>query len=187
MTDDRRASLRSDHTTREQKKHEREGVEYHFVSKHSFVKDILNHKFLDYGEYKGNYYGMSLDSVRRAVAESKVCLLDVKPHVIAALYTSEFKPYVVFVKPPSIERLRLSRRKAKVLSSQNEQTPSKIFTEEDFQDMITSSQAMENKYGYLFEKLIINDDLATAFTELRDELTKIETEIHWIPNTWAHV
>ncbi|KAK2901235.1 hypothetical protein Q8A67_009350 [Cirrhinus molitorella] len=147
----------------------------------------LKKQFLEYGEYKGNYYGVSLDSVHRAVAESKVCLLDVKPNAIATLYTSEFKPYVVFVKPPSIERLRLSRRKAKVLSSQNEQTPTKIFTEEDFQDMITSAQAMENKYGHLFEKVIINDDLAMAFTELRNELTKIETETHWIPNTWAHV
>ncbi|KAL1279971.1 hypothetical protein QQF64_014571 [Cirrhinus molitorella] len=187
LSDPESFSITVPYTTRERKRHEREGVEYHFVSKHTFEKDILNHKFLEYGEYKGNYYGVSLDSVHRAVAESKVCLLDVKPNAIAALYTSEFKPYVVFVKPPSIERLRLSRRKAKVLSSQNEQTPTKIFTEEDFQDMITSAQAMENKYGHLFEKVIINDDLAMAFTELRNELTKIETETHWIPNTWAHV
>ncbi|XP_058649748.1 MAGUK p55 subfamily member 7 [Onychostoma macrolepis] len=187
LSDPEHFSVSVPYTTRERKKHEREGVEYHFVSKHTFEKDILDHKFLEFGEYKGNYYGMSLDSVRRVVAESKVCLLDVKPHAITALYTSEFKPYVVFVKPPSIESLRLSRRKAKVLSSQNEQTPTKLFTEEDFQDMITSAQAMENKYGHLFEKVIINDDLAMAFTELRNELTKIETDTHWIPNTWAHV
>uniref|UniRef100_A0A672RZG4 Membrane protein, palmitoylated 7b (MAGUK p55 subfamily member 7) n=1 Tax=Sinocyclocheilus grahami TaxID=75366 RepID=A0A672RZG4_SINGR len=174
-------------TTREQKRHEREGVEYYFVSKHTFEKYIFNHKFLENGEYKGNYYGMSLDSVCRVIAESKVCLLYVKPHVSKTLYTSEFKPYVVFVKPPSIEHLKLSRRNAKVLSSQNEQAPTKIFTEEDFQDMITSAQAMENKYSHLFENVIINDDLAMAFTELRVELAKIETETHWIPNTWAHV
>jgi len=53
--------------------------------------------------------------------------------------------------------------------------------------MISSAQAMENKYVHLFEKVIINDDLAMAFTELRDELTKIETETRWIPKTWAHV
>ncbi|XP_073705546.1 MAGUK p55 subfamily member 7 [Garra rufa] len=187
LSDPEHFSVTVPYTTRERKRREREGVEYHFVDKHTFEKDILNHKFLEYAEYKGNYYGMSLDSVRRAVAESKVCLLDVKPNAIAALYTSEFKPYVVFVKPPSIERLRLSRRKAKVLSSQNEHTSTKVFTEEDFHDMITSAQAMEDKYGHLFEKVIINDDLAMAFTELRDELTKIETETHWIPNTWAHV
>ncbi|ROK87093.1 MAGUK p55 subfamily member 7 [Anabarilius grahami] len=187
LSDPEHFSVTVPYTTRERKKQEREGVEYHFVSKHTFEKDILNHKFLEHGEHKGNYYGMSLDSVRRVMAESKVCLLDVEPHTIAALYSSEFKPYVVFVKPPSIELLRLSRRKAKVLASQNEQTATKFFTEEDFQDMITTAQAMEYKYGHLFEKVVINDDLAMAFTELRDELTKIETETHWIPNTWAHV
>ncbi|XP_067309489.1 MAGUK p55 subfamily member 7 [Pseudorasbora parva] len=187
LSDPEHFSVTVPYTTRERKKQEKEGVEYHFVSKHTFEKDILNQKFLEYGEHKGNYYGMSLDSVRRVIAESKVCLLDVEPHTIATLYSSEFKPYVVFVKPPSIECLRLSRRKAKVLASQNEQTATNIFTEEDFQDMITSAQAMENKYGHLFEKVIINDDLAMAFTELRDELTKIETESHWIPNTWANV
>lgn len=43
-------------------------------------------RFLEYGEHKGNYYGMSLDSVRRVMAESKVCLLDVEPHVSKRLF-----------------------------------------------------------------------------------------------------
>ncbi len=49
-----------------------------------FIFHVLSNvssRFLEFGEYKGNYYGMSLDSVCRVVAESKVCLLDVKPHV----------------------------------------------------------------------------------------------------------
>ncbi|XP_073778699.1 MAGUK p55 subfamily member 7 [Danio rerio] len=175
------------YTTRERRKQEKDGVEYHFVSKHTFEKDILDHKFLEYGEHNGNYYGTSLDSVRRVLTESKVCLLDVKPHSITALYTSEFKPYVVFVKPPSIEQLRQSRRKAKVLTSQNEQISTRIFTEEDFQNMISSAQSMEHNYGHLFEKVIINEDLAAAFTELRAALAKTETETRWIPNAWAHV
>ncbi len=47
-------------------------------------------RFLEYGEYKGNYYGMSLDSVCRVVAESKVCLLDVKPHVSKRSFMNSF-------------------------------------------------------------------------------------------------
>ncbi|XP_051983840.1 MAGUK p55 subfamily member 7-like [Xyrauchen texanus] len=187
LSDPEHFSVTVPYTTRERKKQERDGVEYHFVSKHTFEKDILNHKFLEYGEHKGNYYGTSVDSVRKVLAESKVCLLDVEPHAISVLYTTEFKPYVVFVKPPSIEHLRLSRRKAKVLSCPDEQTLTKTFTEEDFDHIIAIAQDMENKYGHLFEKVIINDDLAIAFTELRDELKKIERESHWIPSTWTHV
>lgn len=38
-------------------------------------------RFVEYGEYKGNYYGTSLDSVRSILSKNKVCLLDVQPHV----------------------------------------------------------------------------------------------------------
>lgn len=38
-------------------------------------------RFIEYGGHGGNYYGTSLDSVREVLAERKVCLLDVEPHV----------------------------------------------------------------------------------------------------------
>ncbi|MCI4390981.1 hypothetical protein PGIGA_G00129090 [Pangasianodon gigas] len=173
------------HTTRERRRHEREGVDYQFVSKHAFEKDILDQKFIEYGRHGGNYYGTSLDSVRKVLAESKVCLLDVEPHAVKLLYTTEFKPYVTFVKPPAIEQLRLSRRKVKILASCDEPMPTRTFMEADFEDMINNAQDMEDKYGYLFEKIIINDDLAMAFTEIRAELKKLEKESNWIPKIWA--
>lgn len=51
--------------------------------------------------------------------------------------------------------------------------------------MINTAQDMDDKYGYLFEKIIINDDLATAFMEMRAELKKLEKEINWIPKIWV--
>ncbi|XP_066513926.1 MAGUK p55 subfamily member 7-like [Hoplias malabaricus] len=185
LSDPEHFSVPVPYTSREHRRLEREGVEYYFVSRRNFERDILNCKFLEYGEHEGNYYGTSVDSVRRVLAESKVCLLDVEPHVIKTLYTAEFKPYVVFVKPPAIEQLRLSRRRAKVLSSHREPTPLRMFSDADFEDMINTAQAMENKYGCLFEKIIINDDLALAFTEIRAELARLEKETNWIPKTWA--
>lgn len=38
-------------------------------------------RFIEHGEYKGNYYGTSFDSVRSVLSKNKVCLLDVQPHV----------------------------------------------------------------------------------------------------------
>lgn len=51
--------------------------------------------------------------------------------------------------------------------------------------MINTAQDVEDKYSYLFEKIIINDDLAMAFTEIRAELKKLEKESNWIPKIWA--
>ncbi|CAD7680166.1 unnamed protein product [Nyctereutes procyonoides] len=174
------------HTTRAKRSQESDGVEYIFISKHLFETDVQNNKFIEYGEYKNNYYGTSIDSVRSVLAKNKVCLLDVQPHTVKHLRTLEFKPYVIFIKPPSIERLRETRKNAKIISGRDDQGAAKPFTEEDFQDMIKSAQIMENQYGHLFDKIIVNDDLTVAFNELKTTFDKLETEAHWVPVSWLH-
>ncbi|XP_045714014.1 MAGUK p55 subfamily member 7 isoform X3 [Phyllostomus hastatus] len=173
-------------TTRARRSQEIDGVEYIFISKHLFETDVQNNKFIEYGEYKNNYYGTSIDSVRSVLAKNKVCLLDVQPHTVKHLRTLEFKPYVIFIKPPSIERLRETRKNAKIISSRDDQGAAKPFTEEDFQEMIKSAQIMESQYGHLFDKIIVNDDLTMAFKELKTTFDKLETETHWVPVSWLH-
>ncbi|VFV26096.1 MAGUK p55 subfamily member 7 isoform X3 [Panthera pardus] len=173
-------------TTRARRSQESDGVEYIFISKHLFETDVQNNKFIEYGEYKNNYYGTSIDSVRSVLAKNKVCLLDVQPHTVKHLRTLEFKPYVIFIKPPSIERLRETRKNAKIISSRDDQGAAKPFTEDDFQEMIKSAQIMESQYGHLFDKIIVNDDLTVAFNELKTTFDKLETETHWVPVSWLH-
>ncbi|XP_016300827.1 MAGUK p55 subfamily member 7 isoform X3 [Sinocyclocheilus anshuiensis] len=186
ISDPQHFSVTIPHTSRSKRHQESDGVEYHFISKHLFEADIQNNKFIEHGEYKGNYYGTSLDSVRSVLSKNKVCLLDVQPHTLKHLRTAEFKPYVVFVKPPSIERLRETRKSAKVISGKDDKNSSNPFSEEDFQEMISTAHMMENQYGHLFEKVIVNDDLTIAFNELKQALRKVETEAHWVPVSWTH-
>uniref|UniRef100_A0ACB8FWC6 MAGUK p55 sub member 7 n=1 Tax=Sphaerodactylus townsendi TaxID=933632 RepID=A0ACB8FWC6_9SAUR len=174
------------HTTRARRSQESDGVEYTFISKHLFETDVQNNKFIEYGEYKNNYYGTSVDSVRSVLAKNKVCLLDIQPHTVKHLRTSEFKPYVIFIKPPSIERLRETRKNAKIISSKDEKGAAKPFSEEDFQEMIKSGQIMEVQYGHLFDKVIVNDDLTTAYNELKTTFDKLEREAFWVPVSWVH-
>ncbi|XP_041817655.1 MAGUK p55 subfamily member 7 [Chelmon rostratus] len=186
IADPQHFSVTIPHTSRAKRNQESDGVEYHFISKHLFETDIHNNKFIEYGEYKGNYYGTSLDSVRSVLSKNKVCLLDVQPHTIKHLRTAEFKPFVVFVKPPTIERLRETRQNAKIISGKDDKGSAKPFTEEDFQEMVRTAQMMETQYGHLFEKVIVNDDLSAAFSELRLALKKVEMETHWVPVSWTH-
>ncbi|XP_027860985.1 MAGUK p55 subfamily member 7 isoform X2 [Xiphophorus couchianus] len=174
------------HTSRPKKNQECDGVEYHFISKHLFEADIHNNKFVEYGEYKGNYYGTSLDTLRGVLAKKKVCLLDVQPHAIKLLRTAEFKPFIVFVKPPAMERLNETRKNTKIISSKDDKGSARPFTEEDFQEMLNTAEVMESQYGHLFEKVIVNDDLTTAFSELQSALKRVETETHFVPVSWTH-
>ena len=52
--------------------------------------------------------------------------------------------------------------------------------------MIKSAQIMESQYGHLFDKTIVNDDLAVAFNELKITFDKLETDTHWVPVSWLH-
>ncbi|XP_061324175.1 MAGUK p55 subfamily member 7 isoform X1 [Pezoporus flaviventris] len=174
------------HTTRPRRSQESDGVEYTFISKHLFETDVQNNKFIEYGEYKNNYYGTSLDSVRSVLAKNKVCLLDVQPHTVKHLRTYEFKPFVIFIKPPSLDRLRETRKNAKIISSKDDKGTAKPFTEEDFHEMIKSAHVMESQYGHLFDKVIVNDDLATAYSELKTTFDRLETETFWVPVSWLH-
>uniref|UniRef100_A0A3Q2Z463 MAGUK p55 scaffold protein 7a n=1 Tax=Hippocampus comes TaxID=109280 RepID=A0A3Q2Z463_HIPCM len=186
ISDPQHFSVTIPHTSRPKKNLENDGVEYHFISKHLFETDIQNNKFIEFGEYKGNYYGTSLDSIRSVLSKNKVCLLDVQPHTLKHLRTAEFKPFVVFVKPPTIERLRLTRMNAKVISGKDDKGSAKTFTEDDFQEMLATAQTMENQYGHLFEKVIVNDNLSEAFGELRAALKKVELDTQWVPVSWTH-
>lgn len=57
--------------------------------------------------------------------------------------------------------------------------------EEDFQDMIDLAETMERQCGHLFDKVIVNGDIAVAFRELKADLEKVEqAEVQWIPAEW---
>lgn len=186
ISDPQHFSITIPHTSRAKRNQESDGVEYHFISKHLFETDIQNNKFIEYGEYKGNYYGTSLDSIRSVIAKNKVCLLDVQPHCLKHLCTTEFKPHVVFVKPPSIQRLRDTRKNPKSISGKGDKDTPKPLTDEVFEEMINAAQLMENQYGHLFDLVLVNDDLPSASRELKQALRKLETETHWVPVSWTH-
>lgn len=58
--------------------------------------------------------------------------------------------------------------------------------DEDFEEMLRTSQAMESQYSHLFDKVIVNGDLSAAFAELRLALRKVEVEPQWVPISWTH-
>ncbi|XP_057713893.1 MAGUK p55 subfamily member 7-like isoform X2 [Corythoichthys intestinalis] len=173
------------YTTREKRSQETDGIDYHFVSVQKFEEDILNRRFIDYGTYRGHYYGTSLDSVHHVLSEGKVCLLDVHPCKLKRVYTLEFKPFVVFVKPPRIEELRLTRRRAKFICDEEDTNQVRMFSEEDFEDMIYSAETMEEQHGHMFDEVIVNGDIAMAFRELKANLQQLEeAQVRWIPAEW---
>ncbi|XP_005949340.1 MAGUK p55 subfamily member 3 isoform X3 [Haplochromis burtoni] len=173
----RRYGLAVPHTTRARKSHEREGVEYHFISKAAFEADIQNGKFIEYGEYKENLYGTSLDSIHRVLDQNKVCLVDVQPEALKTLRTAEFKPYVIFVRP------RIGDGQGKQFGSSS--SLSVAVTDDDLQEMKQSAEQMDECYGHWVDYVLVKEDPASALAELQVVLEKVQMEPQWVPASWV--
>uniref|UniRef100_A0A665WI33 Membrane protein, palmitoylated 3b (MAGUK p55 subfamily member 3) n=1 Tax=Echeneis naucrates TaxID=173247 RepID=A0A665WI33_ECHNA len=165
------------YTTRARKCHEREGVEYHFITKTAFEADIQNSKFIEYGEYKDNLYGTSLESIHRILDQNKVCLVDVQPEALKTIRTAAFKPYIIFARP------RVSINQGKQLGSSS--SLSLGITEEDLQEMKQSAEQMEERYGHWVDYVLVKEDPVSALAELQVVLERVQLEPQWVPVSWV--
>ncbi|XP_031178370.1 MAGUK p55 subfamily member 5b isoform X1 [Sander lucioperca] len=161
------------HTTRNSRIHERNGREYHFVSRPAFETDLAAEKFIESGEYEKNLYGTSTDSVRHIINSGRICLLCLHTRSLQILRSSNLKPYVIFIAPPSQERLR-------TLLATEGKTPKP----EELKEVIEKAREMEQNFGHFFDATIVNMDPDQAFHELRRLIDKLDTEPQWVPTSW---
>ncbi|KAJ8410135.1 hypothetical protein AAFF_G00211760 [Aldrovandia affinis] len=169
------------HTTRLPKTYEESGREYHFISKELFEKMVYTHRFLEYGEYKGNMYGTSIDAVKEVLKSGKICVIDIEPHAIHSVRTHELKAYVIFVKPPSNARMKQTRKNAQLITDYYVNRPFKV---EDFQEIEDSAKKMEHQYCQLFDNVIVNDGLQDSCVQLLTTIRRAQDEPQWVPASW---
>jgi guanylate kinase len=93
-------------TTRAPREGERDGVEYHFVTREQFEAGIEAGAFLEYAEVHGHYYGTSLAPVREAIEAGKLVIfdIDVQGHRLARKVMDDVITSV-FITPPSLAEL----------------------------------------------------------------------------------
>ena len=144
-------------TTREKRKHEVDGKDYHFMSVEDFKKMRRRRKFLEWEEvYENQFYGTLRSEVERIWEEGKHIIFDVDvkgAKDIKKAYPDE--TLAIFVKPPSVEELfaRLRNRK-----TEDEASLKKRF----------ARSKRELKYEKKFDEVLVNDDLATALKEAEE-------------------
>ncbi|CAG9797286.1 unnamed protein product [Chironomus riparius] len=172
------------YTTRPMKSGEVPGREYLFVSREKMEADIQTSLFIEHGEFKGHLYGTSADSVKTIINAGAVCIMNPHYQAIKALRTPQLKPYIIHVKPPLFDELKMTRYSAKAISSFDE-TSSRGFTDDEFHEVLRSGERIEFLYGHFFDETIINEDLETAFEQLVETVTRAENESLWAPASWV--
>ncbi|XP_070163140.1 MAGUK p55 subfamily member 7 isoform X4 [Polyergus mexicanus] len=172
------------YTSRPPRPGEINGKEYHFVTRENMEEDIDAGKFIEYGEYKGNLYGTSSESVSSLVNAGYVCLLNPHYQALKMLRTPQLRPYVICVKPPTFEVLKETRNEARARSTFDESN-SRGFTDEEFHEILHSAERIEFLYSHLFDEVIVNADLPMAFEQLVNAIHRVESEPLWVPASWV--
>lgn len=172
------------YTSRPPRLGEINGKEYHFMTREKMEEDIEAGKFIEYGEYKGNLYGTSSESVSSLVNAGYVCLLSPHYQALKMLRTPQLRPYVIYVKPPTFEVLKDTRNEARARSTFDESN-SRGFTDEEFHEILHSAERIEFLYSHLFDEVIVNADLSMTFEQLINAIHRVESEPLWVPASWV--
>lgn len=144
-------------TSRAPRGTERNGVEYFFLSPDEFRQRIVNGEFLEYEEvYKDRFYGTLKSQVDSQLAkgENVVFDVDVKGGCnIKKHYGSEAMS--IFIQPPSVDELR------KRLEGRGTDAPEVI-------KQRLERAEFELGFAKEFDRIVVNDDLAKAQSEVYD-------------------
>ena len=141
-------------TSRPPRGTEQNGVEYFFLTPEEFRERIANGVFLEYEEvYKDRFYGTLRSQIDAQLAkgENVVCDVDVLGGQNIKKHYAD-RALSLFVQPPSIDALR-QRLEGRGTDSA-----------EVIADRIARAE-FELSFASKFDKVVINDDLATAQQE----------------------
>ncbi|XP_033101761.1 MAGUK p55 subfamily member 6-like isoform X2 [Anneissia japonica] len=168
-------------TSRTQRDTEIDGEDYIFCGRLKMEEDIHNNKYLEYGDYEGNLYGTLIDSVKKVIQDNKMCVLDVNPQALKALRTSEFLPFIVFVKSPDFKTLKDMHRE-----SEKAGLSSKQVTDSDLRKTVEESSRLESNYKHLFDLIIENNNIDESYNKLLNALENLTKYHQWVPVSWVY-
>ena len=135
-------------TSRSPRGNEKDGVDYHFLSKREFKKKINNNEFIEFEEvYGGVHYGTLKSEIENIWTNNEVALFDID--VVGGFNIKKMYPMntlSIFVMPPSIDTLR------KRLISRGDISDNEI-------NRRIKKAELELDFASKFDKIIINSDL----------------------------
>lgn len=141
-------------TTRPPRPGEHDGRDYHFVSREQFMAMVAADEFLEYAIVFDNYYGTAQANVAERLRTGQDVILEIDWQGARQIRDKLPECQSIFILPPSREMLE-ERLKSR--------------GQDDAKQIARRMQDARNESSHYdeFDYLIINDDFATALTELQ--------------------
>ncbi len=142
------------HTTRPQRRGERDGVNYHFVDRATFQAMRERGEFLEHAEVFDNFYGTSGLWVDRQLGNGADVVLEIDWQGAAQIRQRMPETVSIFIMPPSLQAL------AERLDKRGEDSPEVIARR-------LSEARLEMSQYHHYDYLVVNDRFDQALAELR--------------------
>ncbi len=136
-------------TSRKPRNFEREGVQYHFVTKEEFKEKIKNNEFYEYDIHHENYYGTSRKLLNEKIKSGKIIVKDIEVNGtenLIKILKNETKLVTIFLK---VNKEELKHR----LINRGDD-----LTEAEMELRLSRLEYEESKIG-LYDYVIKNDEL----------------------------
>lgn len=150
---DERLGVSVSHTTRPMRAGERDGVNYHFVSREQFEAMIARDEFLEHADVFGNYYGTSQVWVEETLARGRDVILEIDWQGAAQVRRLLTECVSIFIVPPSARVLRQR------LTGRGTDAPEVV-------ERRLREAAEECRHALEFDYLVVNDDFSEALSQL---------------------
>ncbi len=147
-------------TTRPMREGEKDGVNYHFVSKYEFEKMIKDDEFYEWAEFAGNYYGTPIAPVIKELNNGFNVFLEIEYQGVEQLVKKAPEAVTIFLAPPSIEELE---RRLRARDTESEAAIQKRVEVAKYELTLADNKE-------LFKYKVINEDVDTAVKEIVDIL-----------------
>ena len=141
------------HTTRQARKGEVDGVNYHFISTDVFESMVTNGDFFEHATVFGNMYGTSRQHIQEQLLKGRDVILEIDWQGARQIRQLVTDCKSIYIAPPSITVLR-------------ERLNSRGQDDETVIDKRMREAISEMSHYAEFEYLVINDDFDTAREEL---------------------
>lgn len=93
-------------TTRDPRPGERDGVDYHFLSRQEFERRVAQGQFVEHADYAGRRYGTLRSELEQRARAGVAVVLEIEVQGARQVRAAVPDAVLVFIAPPSLEALR---------------------------------------------------------------------------------
>ncbi len=155
-------------TTRERRAREREGIDYHYVTREEFLRRVKQGDFLEWAEYGGHLYGTPGGAVWAEVRAGRDVILEIELQGARQVMQRVPEAVVAFIAPRDLKQLE-ARLRLRGTETEEAIRRRMDHARDEMDALARSAAGGEQEFDYV----IVNDVLDTAAEHLRDVIEEI--------------